>query len=485
VSQDVLSGITWAIAIEVLPKRYASPSLVARGGMGEVYRATDSVLERTVAVKLLSERHASEPEVRARFTREALTAARLSGTSNVITVFDVGEHEERPYIVMEYVHGGSIHDRIREGRVPSEQALRWLSQAGQALDRAHANGIVHRDVKPANLLLDQDGNVQVSDFGIASTTGYDTLTLPGTVLGTAGYLSPEQARGEPASAASDRYSLGVVAFELLTGRRPFEADTAATEAFAHANAPVPSAESLSPELPAGVDAVFKRALAKDPRERPRSCVELVEELRQAFESAQIANAVPVTPPAEVAVAPTRRIVHRTRRRRPAFLLGAAALVLAGLALAAALVSFTDGDPQRQVANPPKTGSSTTTTQQTTEQTTTEQTTDAPASVDGAALNNEGYRFMQAEDYTAALPLFEQAVTALQGSGSLDEAYASYNLAFTRFATGSCDGVLELLDRSESVQGQRKPIDRLRREAEKKCLGNGRGQGNQGDGDEGD
>ncbi len=484
------SGITWAIASDVLPRRYSSPSLVARGGMGEVYRATDSVLERTVAVKLLSQRHAGEPEVRARFTREALTAARLSGAANVITIFDVGEHQKRPFIVMEYLHGGSVHDRIRNGRVSPEQALAWLSQAARALDRAHANGVVHRDVKPANLLLDQDGNVQVSDFGIASTTGLDTLTLPGTVLGTAGYLSPEQARGESATAASDRYSLGVVAFELLTGRRPFEADTAATEAFAHVNAPVPSAASLAPELPAGVDAVFGRALGKDPSERPRSCAELAESLRDAFESAPAPAPVAVGPPVEVEAAPTRRIVHRTRRRaRPTFLLGAAALALAGLASAAVLGAFTDGGPRRQAATTPKTESSTT-TQQTTEQTTTQQTTteqavEAPARVDAAALNEDGYALMQAENYTAALPLFEQAVAALRGSGSLPEAYASYNLAFTRFALGSCDGVLELLDRSESIQGQRKPIDRLRKQAEKKCLGDGRGHGNQRNEDEGD
>ena len=482
--------MTLAIASEVLPKRYSSPSLVARGGMGEVYRATDSVLERTVAVKLLSQRHAGEPEVRARFTREALTAARLSGTSNVITIFDVGEHEQRPFIVMEYLHGGSVHDRLRNGRVSREQALEWLAQAARALDRAHANGVVHRDVKPANLMLDQDGNVQVSDFGIASTTGLDTLTLPGTVLGTAGYLSPEQARGEPATAASDRYSLGVVAFELLTGRRPFETDTAATEAFAHANAPVPSATSLAPELPAGIDAVFQRALAKDGSERPRSCAELVEELRQAFESAPAPTPVAVTQPVKVEAAPTRRIVHRTRRRtRPAFLLVAGALLLGGLASAAVLGAFTDGDPQRQAADTPKTGTSTTTQQATeqttTEQTTTEQTVDAPARVDGAALNEDGYALMQAEDYTAALPLLERAVDALRGTSSLSEAYASYNLAFTRFALGSCDGVIELLDRSESIQGQRKPIDRLRRHAEKKCLGDGSSQGNRGNGDEGD
>jgi eukaryotic-like serine/threonine-protein kinase len=472
VSIDVVSGITCGIATDVLPTRYSSPSLVARGGMGEVYRATDSVLERTVAVKLLSERHAREPEVRARFTREALTAARLSGTSNVITVFDVGEHDERPFIVMEYLHGGSVYDRIHGGRITPEQTLEWLAQAGQALDRAHANGVVHRDVKPANLLLDQDENVQVSDFGIASTTGFDTLTLPGTVLGTAGYLSPEQARGEPATAASDRYALGVVAFELLTGRRPFQGDTAATEAFAHVNAPVPSAERLEPGLPAGVDAALARALAKDPGERPESCAELVADLRDAFSG-------PPAPMLLDAGVPTRRIVHRSRRpRQAAFVLGAAALLLAGLVLAVLLGVTRDGGSPGRSTTGAQTDRSTTTT-------TTQQTVEAPPTVDGAALNDVGYDRMQARDYAGALPLLEQAVDALKGSGSKPEAWASYNLAYTRFALERCDGVLALLDRSESIQGQRKPIDRLRRDAEKTCLGDaggGHGRKNEEEGD---
>ena len=217
--------------------------------MGEVYRATDSVLERPVAVKLLSNGYARDEDARARFRREALAAARLSAAPNVVTVFDVAEYRGRPLIVMEYLEGGSVYERLRHGRVSEEQALAWLDQVATALDEAHASGVVHRDVKPANLLLDRDGNVRVSDFGIASTTGSDTLTTPGMVLGTPGYLSPEQARGEPATAASDRYALGVVAFELLAGRRPFAGDTPTTEAFAHMHADVPSATALDPGLP--------------------------------------------------------------------------------------------------------------------------------------------------------------------------------------------------------------------------------------------
>ena len=466
--------------------------------MGEVYRATDSVLERTVAVKVLSERHARETEVRVRFEREALAAARLSRERHVVTVFDVGEHGGRPLIVMEFVEGGSVHDRLARGPIPREQALDWLDQVGQALDRAHASGIVHRDVKPANLLLDAEGHIRVTDFGIASAAGLDTLTLPGTVLGTAGYLSPEQARGEPATPASDRYSLGVIAFELLTGRRPFEGDTPATQAFAHVNAPVPSAEELAPSLPRGVDAVLARALAKEPSERPSTCAELVTDLRHAFRGAEEAASTDAGWPAPANVrettarAPTTsvtRVLPRDRRRAP----GSAALARAGAlvarvrphavssarqllerprarpraaaALAAAgvlVVSLAlailvgagndtpnDGGSRSPTGSPPAT-------------TTTDEVAE-PLSVDGAALNAEGFALMQDGRFERAQPILRQAVGALKGSGTLDEAYASFNLAFTRFALGSCTGVLGLLDRSERIQGERSEIDRLRAE----------------------
>jgi len=198
--------------------------------MGEIYRATDEVLGRTVAVKVLAEGYAEDPGVRERFTREALAAARLSGRPNVVTIFDVGELSGRPFIVMEYLGGGSLDDRVRAGRIRTRQALEWLEQAAAALDAAHAEGVIHRDVKPANLLLDEDGNAHVADFGIASAAGMDSLTKTGTVIGTAEYLSPEQAQGERATPASDRYAFGVVAWELLTGRRPFGGDTPAAEA---------------------------------------------------------------------------------------------------------------------------------------------------------------------------------------------------------------------------------------------------------------
>ena len=467
----------------VLPPRFVDVELVAAGGMGEVYRATDSVLGRPVAVKLLADRHAREPDVRERFKREGRAAARLSAHPNIVTVFDVGEHEERPYIVMQYLSGGSVHDRLRAGGVEPAQALEWLEEAARGLDAAHASGIVHRDVKPANLLLDDQDDVHVTDFGIAAASGFDTLTLPGTVLGTAGYLSPEQARGEPATDASDRYALGVVAFELLTGRRPFAADTPVTEAFAHINASVPSAHDVAPTLPPAVDGVLSRALAKEPSERPRTASELVEDLRDALredepETRVLAGAVPVA--------------SSTRERGgngpgwPIALLGAAAILLAGAGTAAVLTRSEDSPEQRTVTRVRTLVTTVSDTASTI--TVTQPTVQEEEPADGAALNDEGFARMQAEDYGGALPLLEQAVEALSGSGELAEAYASYNLAFTRFALGSCDGVLELLDRSEEVQGKRREIDELRRDAERRCdgnpaRGNGKGKGKGGEGND--
>jgi eukaryotic-like serine/threonine-protein kinase len=436
--------------------------------MGEVYRATDTVLERRVAVKLLTDRYATEPDVRARFRREALAAARLSGAPHIITVFDVGEHRKRPFIVMEYLEGGSVHDRLREGPVPPDESLEWLAQAAQALDSAHAEGVVHRDVKPANLLLDRNGSICVTDFGIASTTGVDTLTLPGTVLGTAGYLSPEQARGESATPASDRYGLAVVAFELLTGRRPYEADTAATEAFAHVNAPVPSAERIHPDLPPGVDSVFTRALAKEPELRPATSAELVSELRAAVRGDRVPAALPLTA-APTRVLPGTRPPASSRRPRTSLLLGALGLVIGGIALAV-LIGAVRGDPTAG-------GTNRQTTTTTTEQSAPTTTTDTNVTLNAKALDNAGRALLVAGDYTAARPLLERAVRALKGSGSITEAYASYNLAYTRYAMGVCSGVLSLLDRSQAIQGYREEIEELRQAAYDRCvLGNTGGDG---------
>ena len=448
---------------DALPARYRAPELVARGGMGVIYRAEDGLLGRIVAVKVLADPYADDEGIRRRFTHEALAAARLSNAPHTITIFDVGEHDGRPYIVMEYLVGGSLADRLTaQGAQPAGRALAWLEQAAAALDAAHAQDIVHRDVKPANLLLDDDGNVRVADFGVASAAGLDSFTAAGTVLGTAGYLAPEQARGERAGPESDRYALAVVAFELLSGSRPFERESTAAEAAAHVNAPVPSAVALNPDLPREVEGVFARGLAKEPTGRYESCAELVAALRGAFDTAAGGTIV-------------QRPQRRNRLPLALGLLAAAAVALAGVALGLSLLG--DEEPRAvSTATRPQTVRETVTLEGTTvvETVTTAPpttTADPPPEEPTASpseLNDEGFQLMQAGEFEAALPLLEQAVAAR--TGDLTEAYASYNLAFTRLSLGRCDGVLELLARSEELQGERREISRLRREAERACDG---------------
>ena len=450
-----------------LPPRYRNPERIARGGMGEIFRAEDADLARIVAIKVLADRYANDEAIRARFTREALAAARLSNAPSTVTIFDVGEHDDHPYIVMEYLPGGSLADRlVRDGAQPIGRSLDWLGQAAAALDAAHASGIVHRDVKPANLLLDNDNRVKVADFGVASAVGLGSLTEVGTVVGTAGYLAPEQARGEKATPASDRYALAVVAFELLTGTRPFERESSTAEALAHVSAPIPPASSLNPELPSQVDDALARGLAKQPEHRYDSAADLVHALRDALDEAAGGTTVAALP----AVAQSRG------RRWTVAVIAVAALLVAGV-LAAALLA---GDPNEEAAKTaPKTVKETVTLPATTvvqtvttEAATAEAATSAPEtpapSGNPSELNDQGFELMQAGSYEAALPLLEQAVAGLAGSGETAEAYASYNLAATRLALGRCDGVLELLDRSEEVQGNRKEITKLRHEAEKSC-----------------
>jgi serine/threonine-protein kinase len=463
--------------LDTLPSRYTNARPIGSGGMGEIYRATDRELDRDVAVKVLAARYAQDEPSRRRFKREALAAARLSGHPNIVTIFDVAEqHDGRPMIVMAYLSGGSLEQRAKgSDPCPPGQVLDWLEEAAAALDAAHAAGIVHRDVKPGNLLLDDRGHVHVADFGIASAVGMDSFTLTGTILGTAGYLSPEQARGERATAASDRYALAIVAWELLTGHRPFEAGSPTEEAAAHVNAPVPSVHEANPSLPRAFDDVFRRALAKDPHARYSTAAEFVASLREAIH--EDAGATRWIVPAQSAPAHVVR-TGRTRRLGIPLLL---VLLLAGGVLAAVL-TLRGGDKSaatspptvvRTITQPGTTVERTVTTAQqvtTTTPATTPATTAAqtPTSGSGASLNDAGYAKMQSGDFAGARPLLEAAVQRLDGTGGLAEAYADYNLAYTRFALGDCTDVLTLLDRSEGIQGPRPPISHLRRDARKAC-----------------
>ncbi|MFI2706763.1 serine/threonine-protein kinase, partial [Nocardioides sp. CER28] len=249
--------------------RYQLQSRIATGGMGEVWRARDTALGRDVAIKLLKPELAGDPVFRTRFEGEARHAAGLHHPG-IAAVYDVGEQilqdgSVRPFLVMELVDGRPLSSVIRPGVGMDPAVVRdLLAQAGDALATAHAAGIVHRDVKPANLLVTPDRKLKITDFGIARALSSAAVTGTGAVMGTPQYLSPEQARGEVATPASDVYGLGVVAYECLAGRRPFEKETAVATALSHLNDPVPP---LPDTVPADLAAVVMRALAKKPAER--------------------------------------------------------------------------------------------------------------------------------------------------------------------------------------------------------------------------
>jgi serine/threonine-protein kinase len=327
--------------------------------------------------------------------------------------------------------------------------------------------VVHRDVKPANLLLDVHGRVHVADFGIASAAGMQSLTQTGTVLGTASYLSPEQASGEATSPASDLYSFGVVAFELLTGHRPFKGDTIAEEAAAHVSGDVPPVQSFDRRLPRELDAVFGRALSKEPTWRFGTGAEFVAALRAAFD--REAGATAIVPQA------------RTRSSRgpsPKLLVLAAALILAGIAgaVAAALVS---NDHKPNALPPARPSVSIRTVTETTPASTVVTTAQAPTtnttpqqSSDPTALNDQAYELMKQRNFAAALPLLQQAVQALQGQSSTVAGYANYNLGITLIALGQCDAAMQYLDAARHIEPERHEVHDAMKVARNCSGGNG-------------
>jgi tetratricopeptide (TPR) repeat protein len=441
--------------------------------MGAIYLTEDRELGRQVAIKVLDERFADDEELRQRFKREALTAARLAGHARVVTIFDVGEWEGRPYIVMEYLPGGTVGDRAREGPVDRETALAWLAQAADALDAAHDLGIVHRDVKPANLLFDARGDLSVGDFGIARAAD-DTMgmTAAGTVLGTAGYLAPEQALGRPAGPASDRYALGIVGYELLTGGRPFERSSTTAEAAAHIHEPVPPASQRGVGLPPTVDRVFERALAKDPADRYPSNAAFVQALRSALAGRPTAatRALPAAAP------PAARHVEPSRRRPPWLVLLLAAVFLAAIAagVLAAVVATQEDEPRR---NRQRQDRVTVTAEQTLGTTTVVETiTTTPATTttgsvsleEAVQLTDQATALLGEEQWKEARRTQKRGLRALRGTYTDQfryEAYAAYNMGKALAELGRCEPALRYLDRSEELQGHREEIDEARARCE--------------------
>src|SRR6202022_1058317 len=271
----------------LLSGRFRLEELIGAGGMSTVYRATDTTLERDVAIKLMHREIASDSAQLERFRREARSVARLSHP-HIVTVIDAGEepspdgdHPEvgAPYIVLEYVEGETLKDLIRrEGPLEIPQALAYAIEIARALGAAHERQIVHRDVKPQNVLIGDEGGAKITDFGIARTLTEEGLTMDGRVLGTTDYVSPEQALGQPVTGQSDLYSLGIVLYEMLTGQVPFRGDSPVAVAMKHVREEIPDVQALRPELSAATAAVLDRAVAKDVSRRYPDAASMAREL---------------------------------------------------------------------------------------------------------------------------------------------------------------------------------------------------------------
>ena len=284
-SEDVAQGV------RVLAGRYELGAQIGHGGMSDVFLGTDTRLGRTVAIKLLRASLAEDPSFRARFRREAQDAAKMAHPT-IVRIFDAGEEAVRtpdggerlvPFIVMEYVDGRLLRDIIAEGAVSQTQAAKVVEQVLIALEYSHRAGVIHRDIKPGNIMVTRTGQVKVMDFGIARAISETATTIAETskIVGTAQYFSPEQARGELVDARTDLYSTGVVLFELLTGRAPFSGDNPVTVAYQHINAEPPVPSSINPAVSPALDLVVLKALAKDPGRRYQSAAEFRADLATA------------------------------------------------------------------------------------------------------------------------------------------------------------------------------------------------------------
>ena len=284
---------------------YEIKSELGRGGMATVYRAYDPRFEREVAVKVLPREllHA-DPQFRLRFEREAKIIAQLEHTA-IVPVYDVGEADGQPYFVMRYMNGGSLSDRIKAGVMEVEEAARILGAIAPGLDEAHARGIVHRDIKPSNILFDKRGNPYISDFGIAKLTQAQSGNVTGSaIIGTPAYMAPEQAQGDDIDGRADIYALGIILFEMVTGKQPYEADTPMAVAIKHITDPVPHILDANPKLPSGMDAIIQKAMAKDKNNRYSTAVELVHALRD------LGRSVPTQMQAKIPVSQEETAVSR-------------------------------------------------------------------------------------------------------------------------------------------------------------------------------
>jgi eukaryotic-like serine/threonine-protein kinase len=447
----------------LLAGRYRVIERLGSGGMASVLLAEDERLGRQVAIKRL---HAESPEDTAqRFRREAQLGASLNHP-NLISVYDIVTDDEGVLIVMEYVDGETLRDAIDRGPVPPGRAMEVLRGVAAGLDHAHAEGIVHRDVKPANVLIGRrDGQAKLADLGIATAVEGTRITKSGTVMGTAAYMAPEQLEGQRAGPAADIYALAVVAWETLSGSRAYDGRTPIEIAHRKASEPPPSLADVWPDAPSAAVAALQRGMGADPGSRPRSAGAFVEELGHALAPAPAPAAAPAPPP---------RVVHTQPSQRRARFLPVLALLVALLVAAAAVLAFTGGDS----SSPPKHASSKSQAKKPKKAKKPKSQAAAPAptptpapaqptptpqpsgtsGASGASLNAQGFRLVQQGRYTEAVPILEKAVHAFPaGTTDVNYQYALYNLGHALRLAGRPAEAIPILEQRLKYPDQRATV----------------------------
>jgi len=445
----------------LLAGRYRVVRHLGSGGMASVVLCDDERLGRSVAVKRL---HAQSPgEMEQRFAREARLGASLNHPS-LVAIYDTAVDDEGVLIVMEYVEGESLSQALKRGPLQPRRVGRMASELGDALDHAHSHGVVHRDVKPGNVLLRDDGATKLADLGIATAADQTRITRTGIVLGTAAYMAPEQLDGAQAGPPADIYALAAVCFEALAGRRARTGQTPMELAGAIATQPPPDLRDHLQEAPAAAADVLRRGLARDPLERPASAGELGSELRRALER-----------PAEptVATRPIRRPVAvppRRSRRGPWPAIALASALLAVAAATVALLAAGGGDDDG--GKVPRAGADTSEQQaeQAEQPEDTEPAPEEPAptpAASGPDLNTQGFELMQQGRFEEAVPILQQAVaTWPEDSRDIEYAYALFNLGKSLTEAGNPAAAIPYLEKRLTFEDQRKTVEKELRRAQK-------------------
>jgi serine/threonine-protein kinase len=465
--------------------------------MATVLLCRDERLGREVAVKRL---HADSPlDAERRFLREAKLGASMNHPS-LVSVYDTETDEEGLLIVMEYVEGESLAEALRRGSLPRRRVAQIARDVGEALDHVHGNGVVHRDVKPANVLLRRDGAVKLVDLGIAVSVDQTRVTRSGTVLGSAAYMAPEQLEGGEVGPAADVYALAVVCFEALAGRKARSGRTPVEIAHGVATTPPPDVREHAPDLPAAAAEALARGMARAPADRPRSAGELAAELASGLkgEAAPVAPTVPTaavepttprTPVARTAPTPaTRRVPVARAAHRSRSLAGPVAVVLIALAAAAVVGAVVlagggsgsqeqtkqpskrqEGPRQQSKAAPAETDTSDTATSDTS---LANPPADSPTTIDpaqGAALNEQGFALMGQGDFAGAVPILRQAVASWpEDSTDLQYAYALYNLGKSLNSSGRAAEAIPYLEKRLGWANQRGVVKKELKLARKKA-----------------